>query len=242
MLLQQKDCLMDYIPQNIIKHSKNAYLYLQQRDNECHIIPWINLSILKQHREKALKSENLKVKISDLQTFEKKGCLAATFAAGKAWQQAMNTLSTNDGPFAALQIDNFENGIVLGNAYTADGDNYFDAADSAVEVIKRISAMPHTCIDASYLAPKNFSSTITQYFVEELKEKIPENMLKTLPIFYDANKGMIGYVTEDSKFHAFEQLQEKTVLPDGFQAIHFGIESKEKQKPQSLQCIVPNEL
>src|SRR5689334_12632488 len=98
-----------------------SYCFAQQTDNSCHVLPFINLSILNQLREKALAEHEDIDLAKHAKWYNKRHWLPQTFQWTKTWQQAMARASGTE--FGQYQQEMFANGVLSGHVYDEAGNN-----------------------------------------------------------------------------------------------------------------------
>jgi hypothetical protein len=149
------------------------YCFAQQKDSSCHIMPFINLSILNALRSQASGKINLN---DDASWYTRREWFPETYRWTKSWQEAMNKLHEQDGPFSAMQRQQLQDGIINGNIYKKNGKRVHDVLNP-LEKYAKLMLYPFNFTDASRL-PRSLAAEQDFESFKTLPLVIDEGQLK----------------------------------------------------------------
>lgn len=181
------------------KRKPASYSFAQQTDSSCHIMPFINLSILNNMRTQVLEHQENELDIAAQQNlYSRRSWLPQTFLWTKTWQQAMAKLV--EGPFGDYQREMLEKGVVNGHMYDQDGTNYIETINP-VENYARMLLVP-------------FNFTDAQSLPEDLGYQHAASAFKTLPLFWDQGKA-ICYDPEKGDYDHLTEVKQQNDIDKG---------------------------
>ena len=176
------------------------YCFAQQRDNSCHMLPFINLHILKNIRARAQQHREKPFDLShQAPWYTKREWIAQTYLWTSNWERAIKSLAAyraENLPFLRWQKDQLDNGIIMGQMYTDEGKNYYDHFFPLVRYL-RIALTP-------------FTFTATDFLSEYEKELVEMDFYKTLPIFRNKQYDLICYNPETKVYETLTPLPNTT--------------------------------
>ena len=121
----------------------HKYCFAQQQDSSCHLMPWMNLDILKNMRN----SSNVPLDLHQVGAwYSKREMLPQTYLATRAWQQAMTHLQQT--AFGDLQLHVLQHGIKMGRFYDQAG-NCLVQSGNPLRDYEKLLLIPFNFIAAS---------------------------------------------------------------------------------------------
>lgn len=160
----------------ILDKQPDRYCFAQQQNNACHLLSFLNLSILKRLRQEAAAASNGEIDLNDCadqRWHTKREWMPITFIVERQWQDALKRLiDKKDGVFAKYQEQNFIDGVILGKMFLPSGKSYFSASWYPITNIERRLGTAH-------------SAMIKEYLDEDAQNVLYANSREILPILYD---------------------------------------------------------
>jgi hypothetical protein len=175
-----------------------SYCFAQQKDNSCHIIPFLNLSILNNRRNETL-NQKQELNLKDQEVgYTKLNWLPQTFLWTRTWDEAMANASQT--AFGAYQQEILRDGVISGHVYDASGNNFFESINPVQNQV-RLAFMPYNFTDAGVLA-------------DELRGEHISSVYKTLPIFWDKGEAIL-YDPIKQKYVKLKELTDHSAIDEG---------------------------
>ncbi len=169
--------------QQTAKRPPASYCFAQQTDNSCHVMPFINLGILKKLRQdtsKELEQEGIDLHPharlpQDANWYQKRHWLPQTFLWTKTWEQAISKAMQSS--FGEYQREVLANGIIQGHVYDENGSNFLNNTWNPLEYYARMLLIPFNFTDANMLSA-------------DFRLTHQDAAYKTLPLFWDKGKAI----------------------------------------------------
>ncbi len=180
------------------KRKPASYCFAQQKDSSCHVMPFMNLSILNNTRQQALEQKNEFSVQDQKQWYTKLNWLPQTFLWTRTWDEAI--AKTEHTAFGEYQKKVLQEGVICGHAYDEKGYNFFQSRNPIQNHV-RMTFMPYNFTDARILP-------------EDLRYKHIGAAFKTLPLFWDNGKAKI-YDPVKKEYVILKELTDKESIKKG---------------------------